>query len=456
MPTISFKPQAITNAFLAGAQWKSVEDINSAAWCWVAHKSFGGRLTTKDGIPFILYNSTAYNLDNLNGIPLKRKDGMFPTQFVEQFQLKIGTYRNVINRAIMAKNDSQNKRKKTPENIELFKKLELLELKLWQKTFSNQVHRVELLQKLVYFQSEAESKAEQQLAEVNWDEIFSPKPTIKQLSKLRLMDAPRKVVLFVLKELETDQTKWLNSVIKAKKAYDEVKNQLVTANLKLRNGHIGKVNPIVFNEVPAEDLMQEATFGLMRAVEKFDPKRGNQFSTYCAAWLRHSVERYMQNYKRPIRVPVHVLRTIQKIAEFSRVFLTENGRYPTNDEIYKKIKARYTSDDVKYSYHSLYENVSEGSPDGTGLMLIDKIDSQFSTPEEIKQEQDLKDQLHKAMNKLTLQEQIVIKQRFDFDGELTLAKVGKQFNLSRERIRQLQNQALGKLKSELWHQGVSL
>lgn len=447
-----FNPTIVSQAFLDG-QWKTLEQISNPAWCYVARTVFGGRLVMAEQDTFVLFNKKIYNLSHLNGKEAPKTKIISPNVFVEKFNLKLYTYRNVIKRAQMACDISTTKRSKAPENIEQFKQLEQVELQLWQKLFSNKIHRKELLLKLSEYFTTSESKEEQKYAEKDWENLFSPKPTMKELRLIRLTDAPRSVVKYVL-TLTTNQTKWHQSVVRAQEKLQKLKNQLVVANLKLRQGYVSKVNPSAFLTIPYDDLLQESSFGIMRAVERFDYKKGFTFSTFCAHWIRHAVERYLQNHKRPIRVPVHTLKGLQKIADFSREFFLLHGRAPTNDEIHKVVKLRYTPDDINYRYLSFDEPIHNSNEGLTYTEILggDEEDS----PEYLNNREEFNFKISQVLKILTLSEKAIINQRFGFGGEeLSLAAIGKQFNLSRERIRQIQVQTIEKLRKEMFKQGIA-
>ena len=258
--------------------------------------------------------------------------------------------------------------------------------------------------------------------------------------KMYLRDIGRVPLLTAEEEIELSE-RIANGDAEAKKILCEANLRLVVSIAKKYAGKSG---------MQFLDLIQEGNLGLIKAVEKFDHTKGFRFSTYATWWIRQHITRAIADQARTIRIPVHMVETINKINRISKQLLQKNGREPTLEELAEELGM--PEEKVMEIQKISLEPISLESPVGEeeDSKIADFIEDESSlSPYEASTRVIIKEKLLQTLESLTPREQKVIRLRYGLDDGYpkTLEQVGKEFNVTRERIRQIEAKALRKLRS---------
>ena len=368
------------------------------------------------------------------------------------------------------------------EEFESARRLESLEIALWVQLLSLPAlaeHVMKVCEKTLG-ESDAQPRViaelrpiRRLLADKKRDREKYDRAVMRASEKLRVLDSDRLAVEGAMKELRTiarnepgrmvDDKLQLAADSKAYRMFlgavgaafmrvQTAKNDFVRANLRLVVSIARRFN---FGRMPLADLIQEGNIGLIKAVERFDHRRGYRFSTYASWWIRHAISRALADKGRAVRLPVHMIDAYHRLGKARKELQGTLGRMPTDDEL--AVKSGIPEAKIeKMKTFLTDQSFSLDRPvnDDDGRRFIDFLqdpNDEGETTDDMLVDETMSTEVRSQLAHLRPIEADILRQRFGFDNdeELTLKEIGEKYKLSRERIRQLQEQALDKMRKAL-------
>jgi RNA polymerase primary sigma factor len=275
---------------------------------------------------------------------------------------------------------------------------------------------------------------------------------------LRRLDRDKRMaerVVDDMRHIAADTEIWqgyLREVRAARARARRVKNRFIQANLRLVVAVARRFN---YGRMPLPDLLQEGNIGLVKAVDRYDYRRGYRFSTYASWWIRHAISRALADKSRPVRLPVHMLDAYQRVARTRHTLWSRLGREPSVEELTAATgiapeKIEKMSTFLVHQAASLDDPIGEEDDRKLGDVLEDPNVERHTASDRLI-DRAMAEELHAQLEHLRPIEADILRQRFGMDGsdELTLKEIGEKYQLSRERIRQIQERALEKMRQAL-------
>ena len=353
------------------------------------------------------------------------------------------------------------------------REIEALEIMLWEAVLSHPqaIERVlEAVASVPDFQMPVEAKTLRRMASERDAKAFS-RAAARAARKLRASDCDHLFIEAALGAIDrmtlgigvrgttvgslgqrTKVAEWMRRVQQANRAAADARNDFVKANLRLVVSIARRFN---HGRMALADLIQEGNLGLMKAVERYDYRRGFRFSTYASWWIRHAISRALADKGREVRLPVHMIDAQHRLTKARRQLTGKLGRQPTTEELAEATNMPLDKVEKMRSW-LLEQSISIDKPvgDDEGRVLgevLEDPDREVGSPTDDLEWTALTTEVQELLRELRPIEADILRQRFGLgtEQELTLKEIGDKYNLSRERIRQLQEQALAKMRRAL-------
>lgn len=300
---------------------------------------------------------------------------------------------------------------------------------------------------------EVELEAEVLVAELNWDAEAEEQPAARQ-SRKQESDPTQLYLIEIGASPLLSAEEEVFYARRARQGDEDARNHMVKCNLRL----VVKIARRYLNRgLALLDLVEEGNLGLIRAVEKFDPERGFRFSTYATWWIRQNIERAIMNQTRTIRLPIHIIKELNVYLRKARELTQDLDHEPTYEDIAKALDKEPAAVNRVLRLNERTLSVDTPMGDDTDKPLLEALaDHQNEGPAEILEEKNMRNRLEECLGLLNEKQRSILLRRFGLRGfeESTLEEVGMEVGLTRERVRQIQVEALKLLRSIMEERGI--